>query len=327
LNENDDGINLIKTIINVAYNYSSINLKHRIFDFFDFISTENDLKLERISQAINNIKIENIKNKTNEDIIYFWKEYITEDYFLYTNLLNETTKLTKDTIKNLLKENYNITEIYNIFFHFKKIFNEKQFSQIEIINSLISIIISYNIKEIDDDLIKIINDSQYYIEKNNNSFIIDSKIVLDFYLKASQNGNNSKELNIQELLYRLKNMNSNISEITIQHIENQLNIIQSVIKKYKNYKKEDFQKCAKKEFPELNFNQKIDESTAIVLGMISLVIYQEKGYHLRNAQLIAILMFIGKEKNYGLIEEISTGEGKSCIICSLSIYYALKKKK
>ena len=61
--------------------------------------------------------------------------------------------------------------------------------------------------------------------------------------------------------------------------------------------------------------------------MISLVIYQEKGYHLRNAQLIAILMFIGKEKNYGLIEEISTGEGKSCIICSLSIYYALKKKK
>ena len=55
--------------------------------------------------------------------------------------------------------------------------------------------------------------------------------------------------------------------------------------------------------------------------MISLVIYQEKGYHLRNAQLIAILMFIGKEKNYGLIEE------KSCIIYSLSIYYALKKSR
>ena len=324
-NENDDGIKLIKKIINDAYNYSKINLKQRIFDFFDFISTVNDLKLESISQAINNITIENIKNKTNEDIIYFWKEYITEDY-IYKRLLIETTKLTKDTIKSLLQENYNITEICNIFLLFKKIFNAKQFSQIEIINSLISIIISYNFK-IDDDLIKIINDSQYYIEKNNNSFIIDSKIVLDFYLKASKNGKNSKELNIQELLYRLKNMNSNISEITIQHIENQTYIIQSVIKKYKNYKKEDFQKWAKKEFPELIFNQKNDETTAIVLGMISLVIYQEKGYHLRNAQLIAILMFIGKEKNYGLIEEISTGEGKSCIICSLSIYYALKKKK
>ena len=236
--------------------------------------------------------------------------------------MNETTKLTKDTIKNLLKENYNITEIYNIFFLFKKIFNEKQFSQIEIINSLISIIISYNFK-IDDDLIKIINDSQYYIEKNNNSFIIDSKIVLDFYLKASQNGNNSKELNIQELLYRLKNMNSNISEITIQHRENQLNIIQTIIKKYKNYEKEDFQKWTKNEFPKLNFNNKFDESTAIVLGMISLVIYKEKGYYLRNAQLIAILMFIGKEKNYGMIEEISTGEGKSCIICSLFLVVIL----
>ena len=61
-NENDDGIKLIKKIINDAYNYSRINLKQRIFYFFAFISTEKS-----ISQAINIIKIENIKNKTNEE--------------------------------------------------------------------------------------------------------------------------------------------------------------------------------------------------------------------------------------------------------------------
>jgi hypothetical protein len=131
-NENDDGINLIEKIINDAYNYSKINLKQRTFDFFDFILSVNDLKLESISEAIKNITIENIKNKTNEDIIYFWKEYITEDY-LNKNLLNETTKLTKDTIKSLLQENYNITEIFNIFSFLKKFSIQNNFHKLKLL--------------------------------------------------------------------------------------------------------------------------------------------------------------------------------------------------
>lgn len=328
-NENPEGMILIKKIINDAYNYSSINLKQRLLNFFEFISKQNDLKFENISDSINIIKLEKIKNKTNEDIIYFWKEYLTEDFLNKKNLLNQNTNLTKDTIKILLQDNYEITEIYNIFLGFKTFFNEKKFSQYEIINSLISIVIAYEIKELDDELKEIIDNKKYYIKDKYNSFEVDPKIVLDFYLKASERGN-PKKLTIPELLHRLKNMNSSLSDIIIKQREEQLKKIHMTInnQKYINYKKDDFQKWTQKEYPKLLFDEKnFNESTAQVLGMISLVIFKEKEYHLRDAQLIAILMFIGKDKEYGMIEEISTGEGKSCIICSLSIYYALKKKK
>ena len=62
-------------------------------------------------------------------------------------------------------------------------------------------------------------------------------------------------------------------------------------------------------------------------GVISLAINKENGYHLRKTQLIALLMFIYKDRNEGLIEEIAIGEGKSIIIASLSIYFALRKYK
>ena len=55
-------------------------------------------------------------------------------------------------------------------------------------------------------------------------------------------------------------------------------------------------------------------------GVISLAINKENGY-------IALLMFIYKDSNEGLIEEIATGEGKFTIIASLSIYFALRKYK
>ena len=61
--------------------------------------------------------------------------------------------------------------------------------------------------------------------------------------------------------------------------------------------------------------------------MISLAIKKNRGYYLRSTQLIAILLFIHKKRSQGLIEEISTGEGKSCIISSLAIYSALNGYK
>ena len=159
---------------------------------------------------------------------------------------------------------------------------------------------------------------------------LNSKSVLEFYIKASQNEDNeSKELSITELLNSLKNMNCQITNDIARDREEQLEYIKSVVntQSYNNYNKLDFQSWTKKEFPKLDFQNNKNESVAKILGMISIVIKKEKGFYLRNAQLLAILMFISKDKKYGLVEEISTGEGKSCIICSLSIYYALSGKK
>lgn len=105
-----------------------------------------------------------------------------------------------------------------------------------------------------------------------------------------------------------------------------MQIIQSTINNpiYQNYDKFKFKEWTKNELPKLiNNNNNLNRNIAIILGMISLVVKQTRGYYLRNTQLIAVLMFIGKDKKYGLVEEISTGEGKSCIISSLSIYFAL----
>ena len=38
------------------------------------------------------------------------------------------------------------------------------------------------------------------------------------------------------------------------------------------------------------------------------------GYRPVDSQIIAVLLFLYKEKNYDIIEEISTGEGKTIII-------------
>ena len=97
---------------------------------------------------------------------------------------------------------------------------------------------------------------------------------------------------------------------------------------FRNFKKKDFQEWTYKDFPNLNFNEEnFNESISKLIGMISLAIHCEHYFYLRNSQILSILLFIEKEKQYGLIEEISPEEGKSIIICSLGIYFGLIKKK
>ena len=312
---------LLKKIIIEAYNYSNINLDKRTIDFIEYISKEN-IKYENLFNAINEIKLENLENK-NIDIIYFWKEYLTEQY-INKKLMINSNKLSKDIIRMLIKENYSLSEIYNIFDKFKKIISNESFSQFEIINSLVSIIIAFEIKEINEELTTILEKN--YIEEKSE---LNTEVVLEFYLKVSENNNQSKKLEINELLQNLKNINPNLSDFIINEIECQLKTIEFFINtyKYKYSQKKDFQKWAKKGYPKLNFKSNSKESIAKVLAMISMAINMEKEFYLRNAQLISILMFIIKEKNYGLIEKISAGEGKSYIICTLAIYFALSKKK
>ena len=50
-------------------------------------------------------------------------------------------------------------------------------------------------------------------------------------------------------------------------------------------------------------------------------------YKPREIQIIAVLFFLFKEKNSGLIEEIYTGEGKTIIISFLAIIKAFQGKK
>ena len=335
-NKQLNGIDLLKKIFEEVAKFSKLNLNKRISDFFDFILVETGLKFENITKAIN-ITNDDLDKENNRDIIYFWKEKIIEEYLKAFNIKIESS-MAKDTMKLLLQYNYSISEIKIIFSIFKPIINNENYSQYEIIKSLLSILISYPNEKNIENLQEFIKKYYFPIKKEinedgkelNSSLILDKKVALDYYLNISSNESDSPVLSIKEIFHQMKINNPGISDIIIQKREIQLQIIDSIINdpKYQNFEKIHFKEWTKKEFPLLKFDdENFDKSTSIVLGMISLVIKKTKLYHLRNTQLIAILMFIGKENKYGLIEEISTGEGKSCIICSLAIYFSLRMHK
>ena len=331
-NNQINGIHYIKMILLEASKFTKINFNNRISEFCDFISGLN-LKFQNINKILN-LTNEKLSKNNNKDIILFWKEIITEEY-LKENKIQLITDKAKNMMKLLLENNFNISQIYNIFSVFKEVINVEHFSQYEIIKSIINIIISY--PNFDPKGLR--NLVKNYYTKNDikmderenkmSSLFLDKQIALEYYLKASSDKLNelsSSELSIEEIFQQLKIKNPSISELVIQQKKVQLKEIQNTINNpiYQNYNKFKFKEWTKNELPKLKRNDSNPNIIiAIILGMISLAIKQTRGYPLRNTQLIAILMFIGKDKRYGLIEEISTGEGKSCIISSLSIYFAL----
>ena len=343
LNEKDNGIDIIKSFFNEALQFSRFNFSSRLIDFFDFITSNSDLKLEYLEKALE-INSKNLGQDNNTDIIFFWKECIAKEKLSEGGIMVNTNQM-KSCLNLLLKNNFNVNQIYYVFLLFRKIMLNDKFNQLEILNSLINTLILYP-KYLDEEnegkrILKE-KDLQVFIDKyiikidgnnnpNSNNYIFDEKknIALDFYLKISgdKSSNESLELNVQEIFHYLKINNPDISHNLINIIDEQLKGIHSTIENniYKKYDKTGFQNWTKNELPNLK-RHNMNECTSIILGMISLAIYNIRKYHLRNTQLISILLFIHKEPKKGLIEEISTGEGKSCIISSLSIYYALMGK-
>ena len=111
-------------------------------------------------------------------------------------------------------------------------------------------------------------------------------------------------------------------ESQIEYVQESIKIFSEKLSKYP-IKKHVFQNWAKR----TDFTNGIDKKfSAEIIGIISCAIKDCFKNYLRYSQIIAILSFINKEKKYGLIEQISTGEGKSHIICCLSIFYGLQEK-
>ena len=350
LDNDDKGIDTLRLIISKANEFSNFNLSSRLIYFFEYILVIQDLEFEIIYKAVNK-NYQKIENNT-KDIIFFWKKNIAEEYLKEKNIFIDS-EYVENCLNLLLEHNFNLNEINFIFNLFRNILISKNSTQFEIINSLISILILYpnclnsNKKEIDKGEDKIEDEMKTffnnYIKKvdvnmekgeKKSEFIFDKdkNVALDFYLKVSSDKeySNSSELTVPEIFQILKINNHDISEEKISKINDQLNIIQNIIenKRFQNYDKNDFQNWTKNDLPNLQFDENnADRSIAFILGMISLALKKNKGYFLRNTQLIAILLFISKEKKQGLIEEVSTGEGKSCIIASLCIYFALRKHK
>ena len=334
--ENDIDIYLLQTIFTEAFKFSSFNLVQRLSDFFDFLLDIEKLNIESLTNALN-IKLEDLDKNNKKDILNFWKYYITEDYLKKSNSSLEIEPM-KNNLKLLLEHNFNINGIESIFESFSKLTIHNNYAQYEIINSLISTLILYrdNIEEFQSFINQYIKYSEEENElgKKESKLVLDENVALEFYLKVSQ-GKESNILSKTEILQNIRINNSNVSEERLSRISAQVDMINKYvedqikdnnfndIKSFKDWTMNQFQRIK---------NDYSDKAIAEILAVISLAINfnredKEKKKFLRETQIIAILLFISKEKNRGLIEEIATGEGKSCIICSLSIYYALRGHK
>ena len=177
-------------------------------------------------------------------------------------------------------------------------------------------------------------------------------IARDFYLKCSTTSDcPKKELNIKELLTELENLNLNyFSNEKIERFKHQINKAQNT-KRPDNYNSW-IEKFKKYDFKSNNKYEYIAEA----LGVISFALEEKKKFSLRTAQLLAIFIFIDnnesqeddeqlnneiiieneeldeknkikKDKGKGIIEQISTGEGKSAIISCLSAFFGLRGHK
>ena len=103
--------------------------------------------------------------------------------------------------------------------------------------------------------------------------------------------------------------------------------IEEIYQIYNEIKDKDIEDLGKKEEEYYN---KIESPKNIDHFLLAKMIYFNKKYFKfipRKKQMLSIILFLTKEETKGLIQQIDTGEGKSCIISFLAVYFALKKNK
>lgn len=335
----------IKKIANLIINNSIPNEKIiNLGNFYDFILDESEsLKEENIKIIFDNkflndtrnfhdifkdMKFEVFKKQFKlENDIYFhealkscielnWTIVKIKDFFDKINpqLYPQSKKLITEENKNNEDENEEINQLLEI-----NIKNEKKKLTLERLLEIIKVYPNIKVEDIEkidfeDPLIG----------------------IRDFYIECSMNSDNDNinSLSSKELLNSLQNLNSHYFTIDrINEFENQINICNSMKNKVKST---EIKKWLEVDFKKLDFNDvnKKNENIAKTLGVISIGLYTALGrnesekFYLRDSQILAILIFIDNHgKSKGLIEEISTGEGKSAIISCLAAFFGLRGYK
>ena len=342
----------IKLISEFVFKMNSPEKIKFLREFYKFINMElwgEDIELIRIKVPKIILKFEsNIKNLNSRDIMNEIKKEIIFEKLYKIDDIYKRKIITKCIEKNW---NFECIKIFiselNFLFYLPekddieiKIQNEKK---INIIKSLLEIIEAFPID---------INYLSLILKEINFSNI--ETISRDFYITCSKIFKNpAEELTVDELLEELANKNFNY------FTQEKLIQFKNLIKIAKNTTKpNDFKKWIEQKFINYDFkSNKKYEYIAETLGIISWGLNETKLFHLREAQLLAIIIFIDNnesqidennekikneiiennekvKKKYlfndnskGIIEEISTGEGKSVIISCLAAYFGLRNHK
>ena len=138
---------------------------------------------------------------------------------------------------------------------------------------------------------------------------------------------NSKEKNIEDIYKEIKKLNQN--DININQIKKVFIQIQEKYKYYDNNNNYNNGEYLRNRIKEI-IKEKNNNIYNFYISLIPILIKACRikfGYEPRDTQLLALLFFLFKDKNKGLIEQINTGEGKTIIIALLAVIKALEGKK
>ena len=146
---------------------------------------------------------------------------------------------------------------------------------------------------LDERTLKILNEekSSNWLEKMSQSFMSrQERSISDLADLIVRNGNNSDHIrkNIDQV------------EQLVKIIENARGKTDSNLQKFKDN------------------NQSQDAKLCELLAKIDQAIWEKHEFYLRSTQLMAIIIFL-KTEDQGVLEQVSTGEGKSLIIVALAI--------
>ena len=347
-------ISLVETISEFASQFISDEKIEILKSFYKFIS-DPEFDVNQNEKIRKEIPIILNKFKESKNKLSFRDILIKIKIEIIINILDITDENIKDVITKCLEKNWSLTaiKIFQIKLKVltskdeKGITDEKELEKIKIeneqkrhiIESLLNTITAFPMDKTMLDLESI----DFTNEKNKET------IARDFYLKCSTTCDApKKELNLDELLIELNNKNLNyFSKEKIAQFKHQ------IIKAKDTPKPEDYNEWIESfksyDFKSENKNDYIAEA----LGVISYALKEKKKFPLRTAQLLAIFIFIDNNENQedddeepeneiliedeniklkddkgkGIIEQISTGEGKTAIISCLAAFYGLRNHK
>ena len=138
--------------------------------------------------------------------------------------------------------------------------------------------------------------------------------------------NCEREMGFEKILSKFKELNPNINiNSNIPNLQTDLQIIYDIYNEIDNGRDNIDDKTKIK-----NLSNKKENGIQIDYLLIAKMIFYNKKYFKfipRKIQIISLLYFLEKDKKNGLVQQINTGEGKSCIISFLAVYIALKENK
>ena len=299
--------------------------KDKLYDFYCF--------LEKYIENLNSdnlLKIIRLKKDSKIDIFSFWSKNLK--YEILNNLLHDRQKMElndffKHFSSELIESGYEIKNIFQLICELIKYEPEKNPENELIMESILNILKTY---KIEDEFYEVIKKHIKPFNKNSPKFI---------YSDVSKGDKILEDLTKDELLEEIEKRNPvYFTEERKNNLIRQMDIVYEIYKSRKDlYNKEGIKNWLKNELPNLKKqyekNENRIEISAKILAVISIAneiftkSIKNKGYKLRDIQIMSVLLFISKNDEKGLIEEISTGEGKSTIICVLATFLALIGKK